>query len=674
MKLGSILFLFLSIASNATTYYVATTGNDSNNGTAIGTPWRTIQKAVNTATAPGDIVNVAAGSYAEKVNWNSGGTGTLANRITFDGQNVASTTAMYIKKPYVTIKNFRFEGDIEGAFGVNMQLRIMLGAHFTTVQNCVFDKDFQYTTGASKFHGLMFEQPPSADGSFGIGNVPSDCVIEDCEFTQFKGAMCMWVFGDRNIIRNNEFHDLAQGDAIWLWGRNNLIQNNIVHNIYESAGVGNHSDFIQTFGPYNGSKEHIIEGNLIYDLTGAVALGQLEGHLNPDIKDWTWRNNVFANIGNSLSCSIPGMKFYNNTFYRCGLNGGVFGFGSRAYINGVQGWTGPTGTNYATGSIFISNAFVDCGVNDSAFGYKVEVDSLAGCYADYNFMSRGGLPVREDELQRQMGVDGPTYTITAEADDDVVTTNTAHGLSPGWLFKFPTLTGGTPLAINTQYYVKTTPAATTLTLSTTPGGTTVNITVDATAGTLIPTWDYQRWYEPNGINGGDPGFLDPANEDMRISENSVLIAEAQNNNSLFLTDKAGATRGASWDIGAFEFDASDPTTPPTAPSGLSATTASDIRINLSWTDNSSDELGFHVYRSLVSGSGFALIHTTAAGATSYGNTELTPSTQYYYKVCAYNDGGESALTSEVNATTNSVPNAPPAVGRRPGKKAHLLRR
>ncbi|HEY3412759.1 MAG TPA: DUF1565 domain-containing protein [Armatimonadota bacterium] len=56
-------------ASMAATYYVATTGNDANPGTAA-SPFRNIQKGVNVA-ASGDSVLVAGGTYIEKVSWGS---------------------------------------------------------------------------------------------------------------------------------------------------------------------------------------------------------------------------------------------------------------------------------------------------------------------------------------------------------------------------------------------------------------------------------------------------------------------------------------------------------------------------------------------------------------------------------------------------------------------------
>ena len=98
---------------------------------------------------------------------------------------------------------------------------------------------------------------------------------------------------------------------------------------------------------------------------------------------------------------------------------------------------------------------------------------------------------------------------------------------------------------------------------------------------------------------------------------------------------------------------------PDAPSGLSATTVSQTQINLSWTDNSSNETGFIIARSTTSGGPYTDIYTTAANATSYSNTTgLSANTTYYYVVRATNSGGDSANSSQASATT--LPNAPSA--------------
>ena len=90
---------------------------------------------------------------------------------------------------------------------------------------------------------------------------------------------------------------------------------------------------------------------------------------------------------------------------------------------------------------------------------------------------------------------------------------------------------------------------------------------------------------------------------------------------------------------------------PAAPSGLSATAISRSRIDLAWTDNSSNETGFQIERSRAGGA-FSLIATTAANATTYSDTSgLTPNKLFSYRVRAINAAGSSAYSNTASATT-----------------------
>lgn len=90
---------------------------------------------------------------------------------------------------------------------------------------------------------------------------------------------------------------------------------------------------------------------------------------------------------------------------------------------------------------------------------------------------------------------------------------------------------------------------------------------------------------------------------------------------------------------------------PDAPSGLSATPISSSEINLAWTDNATNEQGYKIERKLGVGGTYAEIATVGAGVTSYSDTGLAPDTTYYYRVRAYNAGGDSGYSNEANATT-----------------------
>ena len=100
-------------------------------------------------------------------------------------------------------------------------------------------------------------------------------------------------------------------------------------------------------------------------------------------------------------------------------------------------------------------------------------------------------------------------------------------------------------------------------------------------------------------------------------------------------------------------------TVPAAPTNLSATAASSSQINLSWTDNSTNEAGFKVERSTASGGPYTEIATVASGITSYSNGGLSAKTTYYYRVRAYNAAGNSAYAGPASATTAGTPPAAP---------------
>ncbi len=88
---------------------------------------------------------------------------------------------------------------------------------------------------------------------------------------------------------------------------------------------------------------------------------------------------------------------------------------------------------------------------------------------------------------------------------------------------------------------------------------------------------------------------------------------------------------------------------PNAPSNLLITNAGCDQIALAWNDNASDEAGYIVERS--SGSSFFIIDTLSANTVIYINTGLTESTNYAFRVYAYNVAGVSATSNTVAATT-----------------------
>ena len=97
--------------------------------------------------------------------------------------------------------------------------------------------------------------------------------------------------------------------------------------------------------------------------------------------------------------------------------------------------------------------------------------------------------------------------------------------------------------------------------------------------------------------------------------------------------------------------------PPVAPGNLTATAASSSAINLTWTDGSTNEDGFKIEQS-SNGTNFTEIATVATNVTTYSAGSLPAATQYFFRVRAYNTGGNSSYTNTANATTLPIPRVP----------------
>ena len=75
-------------------------------------------------------------------------------------------------------------------------------------------------------------------------------------------------------------------------------------------------------------------------------------------------------------------------------------------------------------------------------------------------------------------------------------------------------------------------------------------------------------------------------------------------------------------------------------------------LNLAWTDVSSDETGFYVYRRLGDETEYTLLTTLAANTTTYGDTTVKDGVAASYYIQSYNDNGASAKSKVVGDTSD----------------------
>lgn len=99
------------------------------------------------------------------------------------------------------------------------------------------------------------------------------------------------------------------------------------------------------------------------------------------------------------------------------------------------------------------------------------------------------------------------------------------------------------------------------------------------------------------------------------------------------------------------------TPPPAAPSNFIGVPISTTQIRLQWTDNSDNESGFRIFRS-VGADGTWTSFTVPADTTVYYDSNLTADTEYSYRIQSFHSSGASPESPTISVTTPAPP--PPA--------------
>lgn len=92
-------------------------------------------------------------------------------------------------------------------------------------------------------------------------------------------------------------------------------------------------------------------------------------------------------------------------------------------------------------------------------------------------------------------------------------------------------------------------------------------------------------------------------------------------------------------------------TVPAAPASLNSQVLTRTSIKLNWQDQSSDETGFEIWRSVGNNTNYTLFTSVGQGVTTYTNSGLSTNTPYYYKVRAINAVGPSLYSNETTGST-----------------------
>ncbi len=401
-----VVFTLWLVPCHADTFYVAKAGSDKNPGTQSA-PWLTITKAANSIAA-GDTVIIEKGDYEEHVQETT--SGFPDNYITFRSAEprAASVRAFRLSGEFIKIDGLtidRFSG-VNNSWGA--AVRVDPNAHNCIITNCaILDApkaiahDFSFDgrnneirspssdfveagfkpgskvyLGASGLDGYWYTnhdtgwiiasnkstsmwvtntsgekfQPDAGSnywaairagaGSGGFyavnfvlagGTSATNVVFSGNLISNWIGH-AISLSGHNNRIENNTVTELHSFRFLSFSGNNHVIRSNIVKNspnilhytgselssIIHPAGTGWYDYQVGMIGGFTSTifqnTNTLIEGNWFENIENQI--GRVDDE-KEETYDITYRNNVFIGVAAHFSGGRDGMKWLNNTFYRC---------------------------------------------------------------------------------------------------------------------------------------------------------------------------------------------------------------------------------------------------------------------------------------------------------------------------------------------------------------------
>ena len=333
-KTASYKVTVATAATSGNTYYVATNGNDGNNGTGLTTPFRTISKAASVVTA-GDIVLIRGGVYKERVIISK--SGTSANPITFKNyQN---------EKPVVDGSSLNFSDEYarRGLIQLNSTKYILIEGLSTVKATSLGYNGSGILVNGPNSSYVTIRGCSSADTrSSGIaawGNTPTktyngitNLIIENCTVSRaldggFQEHITIADGVENYEVRYNTVVDGLKphpnnypiGIDSKIDVRNGKVYGNEIYNLQSSNGI-----YVDAWDDEAYNIE--IYNNIIHDVDGyGVTVGAEQAGTVHDIKIF---NNIIYNtnkdglkvngaIGVSEDPVVYDIALYHNTVYKC---------------------------------------------------------------------------------------------------------------------------------------------------------------------------------------------------------------------------------------------------------------------------------------------------------------------------------------------------------------------
>jgi hypothetical protein len=223
-----------------------------------------------------------------------------------------------------------------------------------------------------------------------------------------------------------------------------------------------------------------------------------------------------------------------------------------------------------------------------------------------------------------------------------------------WIYKNTFGTTGTSVGTNAGSYVarfqpNTSSGTWNVTLPAAPGDWFVVKFQDTY--TFATSSSYGRTVTKD-LTWSAPIWFDPANADPQLLVEDGGATSTPVETHVPPTETTVPPTSTATSIPPTATNTATPLALPAAPSNLLAIAISKSQINLSWTDNSTNETGFRIERCKGSTcTNFTQIATVGSNTTTYASTGLSANTVYRYRIYAYNTSGNSPYSNIVKATT-----------------------
>jgi len=272
-----------------TTYYVATSGSNSGNGSAS-SPWRSISKAMQANLKPGDEVVVRAGTYHE------------SGRISKDGTAGNYITVRAEKPGTVKI-------DASGDYGVHIQANYVKLDGFN-----ITGAKAAGVTANSVHHVQIVDNNVFNNGRHGISVSRSDFVTVEGNVTHGNASKGFYsgisIFHPENITHDNS----SKGFRIIV--RGNISYDNVTKSGPHSDGNGIiFDDFRSTKAPGRDAYlfASLIENNLVYKNGGKGIQVAWSDHVTVR-NNTAWSNNVDKQKTGTWHGELSNMNSSHNTW------------------------------------------------------------------------------------------------------------------------------------------------------------------------------------------------------------------------------------------------------------------------------------------------------------------------------------------------------------------------